>query len=66
MSSYPGAKMERTVVVVVAVTTSAVVMGAVATAAVAVMTAAVHDTRGPPGCGGHEELPHREWAHAPP
>ncbi len=41
-------------------------MGAVATAAVAVMMAAVHDMWGPQGRGGHEELLHREQARAPP
>jgi hypothetical protein len=45
VSSSPVAKMERTVAVVVEVTTAAVAMAAVATAAVAVMMAAVatHD-----------------------
>ncbi len=57
--------MERTVAVVVVVTTAAVGIGAVATAAVAVMMAAVQDMQGPQGRGGHKELPHCEQAGAP-
>ncbi len=54
------------VAVAVVMMMAAVVMGAVETAAVVVMTPAVHDTRGPQGRGGHEELLHCERAWASP
>jgi hypothetical protein len=66
VSSYPVAKVERMVAVAVVMMMAAVVMGAVETAAVVVMTPAVHDTRGPQGRGGHEELLHCERAWASP